>query len=256
MDSGTPGHRGLRGELLAVDGYVRPGGAVVGEHVHPAIEETFEVVSGLVGFRIDGHDPVAQPGERLHVPAGTAHDWWNAGEEEARVVVEIRPGERFEQMSLNLFGLAQDGRTNSKGMPNPLRVAIFAREFGDVLRFTKPPLVVQRLLFGALGAIARALGYRGSYPKYTDASGPDLSCAKGAGAPSTARVLAGVSAGVLAPAALLLLASLLLLRWRIEPPAYRSYSPEECVEGAFSELGVHRVPTGLCVLGLVASWVL
>ena len=44
------------GQLLAVDGYVRPGGAVVGEHVHPAIEETFEVVSGLVGFRIDGRE--------------------------------------------------------------------------------------------------------------------------------------------------------------------------------------------------------
>jgi quercetin dioxygenase-like cupin family protein len=203
------------GELLAIDGYVRPGGAVVGEHVHPAIEETFEVVSGLVGFRIDGRESVAQAGERLHVPAGTAHDWWNAGEEEARVSVEIRPGERFEEMALNLFGLAQDGKTNSKGMPNPLQAAIFAREFGDVLHFTKPPLVVQRLLFGALGAIARALGYRGSYPKYTDASEPDLSSAKGVGPPSMARVLAGV----LALAAPLLLTSLLLLRWRAAPRA-------------------------------------
>ena len=203
------------GELLAVDGYVRPGGAVVGEHVHPAIEETFEVVSGLVGFRIDGRESVAQAGERLHVPAGTAHDWWNAGEEEARVSVEICPGERFEEMALNLFGLAQDGKTNSKGMPNPLQAAIFAQEFGDVLHFTKPPLVVQRLLFGALGAIARALGYRGSYPKYTDASEPDLSSAKGAGPPSTARVLAGA----LALAAPLLLTSLSLLRWRAAPRA-------------------------------------
>ncbi len=50
------------GELLAVDGYVRPGGAVAGQHVHPAIEETFTVVSGRVGFRIDGHvDRGARP---------------------------------------------------------------------------------------------------------------------------------------------------------------------------------------------------
>ena len=214
-DSGPRRYRGLRGELLAVDGYVRPGGAVVGEHVHPAIEETFEVVSGLVGFRIDGRESVAQAGERLHVPAGTAHDWWNAGDEEARVSVEIRPGERFEEMALNLFGLAQDGKTNPKGMPNPLQAAIFVREFVDVLRFTKPPLVVQRLLFGALGAIAWALGYRGSYPKYTDASEPDLSSAKGVGPPSTARVLAGA----LALAAPLLLTSLSLLRWRAAPRA-------------------------------------
>lgn len=195
------------GELLAVDGYVQPGGAVVGEHVHPTIEETFEVVSGRVGFRIDGRESVAQPGERLHVPAGTAHDWWNAGEEEARVSVEIRPGGRFEEMALNLFGLAQDGKTNSKGMPNPLQAAIFAREFADVLYFTRPPLAVQQLLFGALAAMARALGYRGSYPKYTDASEPDLSSATGVGPPSAARVAVGAFA-VTAP---LLLASLLLL---------------------------------------------
>jgi len=156
------------GALLVVDGYVKPGGAVTGEHVHPAIDEDFMVVRGRVGFRIDGRESIAEPGERLHVPAGTAHDWWNAGEEEAHVRVEIRPGARFEEMAINLFGLAQDGKTNSKGMPNLLQAAAFAREFSDVLYFTKPPLWVQRLLFGALARIARALGYRGSYPEYLE----------------------------------------------------------------------------------------
>jgi quercetin dioxygenase-like cupin family protein len=156
------------GELLVVDGYVKPGGAVTGEHVHPAIEENFTVVRGRVGFRIDGRESIAEPGERLHVPAGTAHDWWNAGEEEAHVRVEISPGQRFEEMAINLFSLAQDGKTNSRGMPNLLQAAIFAREFSDVLYFTRPPLLVQRLLFGALAAIARVLGYRGSYPEYLE----------------------------------------------------------------------------------------
>src|ERR671915_410650 len=68
---------------------------VTGEHVHPAIDEDFTVVRGRVGFRIDGRESVAEPGERLHVPAGTAHDWWNAGQEEALVRAEIRPGARF-----------------------------------------------------------------------------------------------------------------------------------------------------------------
>jgi quercetin dioxygenase-like cupin family protein len=156
------------GRLLAVDGYVKPGGAVTGEHVHPAIDEDFTVLRGRVGFRIDGRESIAEPGKRLHVPAGTAHDWWNAGEEEAHVRVEIRPGARFEEMALNLFGLAQDGKTNSRGMPNPLQAAIFAREFSDVLYFTSPPLWVQRLLFGALARVARAFGYRGSYPEYLE----------------------------------------------------------------------------------------
>jgi quercetin dioxygenase-like cupin family protein len=202
------------GELLVNEGSVRPGGAVVGEHVHPTIEETFEVLSGRLNFRIDGRESVAGPGERLRVPAGVAHDWWNAGEEEAHVVVEIRPGARFEEMGLNLFGLARGGRTNRKGMPNPLQAAVFAREFSDVFHFTRPPLAVQRPLFGALAALARALGYRGSYPRYSGAlrsgvSGGD----QGDGPPSAARVAAGAFAVAAPP----LLASLLLLGGRAAP---------------------------------------
>jgi hypothetical protein len=47
-------------------------------------------------------------------------------------------------MIKNLYGLAQDGKTNAKGMPNLLQAALFAREFEDVLRFTKPPRPVQQ----------------------------------------------------------------------------------------------------------------
>ena len=204
------------GELLEIDAYVNPGGAVTGEHVHPAIEEYFTVVRGRVGFRLDGRETIAPLGQRLHVPAGTSHDWWNDGEEEAHIVVEISPAERFEKMVRNLFGLAQDGKTNSKGMPNLLQAAIFAREFSDVLYFTKPPLLVQRLLFGALAAIARALGYRGSYPKYSAAL---ESAASGevAGPPSTPRVVAGAFAVAFS----LLVASLFLLRGIRRPPNLR-----------------------------------
>ena len=154
------------GELLVVEAFVEPGGAVTGEHVHPIIEEYFTVVSGRVGFRLDGREQIAELGQRLHVPAGIAHDWWNAGEEEAHIMVEIRPGARFEAMIANLFGLARDGKTNSKGMPNPLQAAIFVKEFEDVLYFTRPPRIVQKALFGILASVAKLLGYKGSYPEY------------------------------------------------------------------------------------------
>ena len=156
------------GNLLVADAYVRPGGAVAGEHVHPAIEEYFTVVRGRVGFRLNGRETIALLGQRLHVPVGMVHDWWNAGEEEAHVTVEIRPGARFEEMIVNLFGLAQDGKTNSKGMPNLLQAALFAREFEDVIYFTKPPRAVQKVLFAVLAPIARAFGYKGSYPEYLE----------------------------------------------------------------------------------------
>jgi quercetin dioxygenase-like cupin family protein len=154
------------GELLVADLYVRPGGAVMGEHLHPGIEESFTVVRGLLGYRLDGREGVAVPKERLHVPSGTVHDWWNAGDEEAQVLVKISPASRFEEMIRNAFGLAQDGKTDAKGRPRLLQAALLAREFDDVIRLTKPPRLVQELLFGSLAPIARLLGYRGSYPDY------------------------------------------------------------------------------------------
>jgi quercetin dioxygenase-like cupin family protein len=159
------------GELLVVDLYIRPGGAVMGEHVHSAIEERFTVLRGQVGFRLSGQEAIAELGKKLIVPAGMPHDWWNAGPEEALVRVEIRPAARFEAMILNAYGLGQDGKVNRKGMPNLLQLAVFAREFDDVIRFTRPPRVVQRLLFGLLAPVARLLGFRGSYPEYL-ARGP------------------------------------------------------------------------------------
>jgi quercetin dioxygenase-like cupin family protein len=192
------------GRLLVVDLYVAPGGAVLGEHVHPAIEESFTVLSGQVGFRIDGRESIAELDQRLHVPAGTAHDWWNAGEEEAHVIVEISPARRFEEFILNSFGLAQDGKTDPKGMPNFLQLVLFAREFEDVLYFTTPPRTVQKVLFGVLAPIARALGYRGSYPRYISLRSEEQ---VGAGPPSERRVVMGT----LAIASSLLVASLFLL---------------------------------------------
>src|SRR5262245_55773621 len=159
------------GELVVVDLRIRPGGAVMGEHVHPAIEERFTVLRGRVGFRLSGRVAAAGPGDRRVVPAGVPHDWWNAGPEEALVRVEIRPAARFEVMILNAFGLAQDGKVDRRGMPTLLQLAVFAREFDDVIRFTRPPRVVQQVLFGLLAPIARLRGYRGSYPEYL-ARGP------------------------------------------------------------------------------------
>jgi len=156
------------GGLMVADLYIRPGGAVVGEHIHPSIEERFTVLRGRVGFKLAGRKAVAEPGQTLVLPPGVAHDWWNAGTEEALVRVEIRPGARFQDMVLNIFGLAQDGKTNAKGLPGLLQLSLFAPEFSDVVVFTRPPQAVQRVLFGILGPIARLLGYRGSYPQYVN----------------------------------------------------------------------------------------
>ena len=154
------------GERMVVDVYVQPGGRVMGEHVQPEMEERFVMLRGKVGFRLAGRVSIAEPGVELMAPPGTPHDWWDAGTEEALVRMEMRPAARFEAMIRNAFGLAQDGKVNKHGMPNVLQLAVFAREFSDVMEFTRPPRFVQRILFGLLAPIARMFGYQGSYPEY------------------------------------------------------------------------------------------
>jgi quercetin dioxygenase-like cupin family protein len=159
------------GERLVGDLYIRPGGAVAGKHVHAYITERFEVLAGTVRFHKDGRDELARPGQQVEVPPGVVHDWWNVGDDEAHVLVDIRPAERFELMIENLYGLANDGKANARGVPRLLPLALFAREFRREGEFIRPPRAVQRLLFGAAAPLARARGYKAINPDYLGPTG-------------------------------------------------------------------------------------
>ena len=58
------------GELVVVEAYVEPNGAVAAAHVHPSQEERFEVLSGELEFRLGKRKLVAGPGDRVRVPPG------------------------------------------------------------------------------------------------------------------------------------------------------------------------------------------
>lgn len=160
------------GHSALVNLIVGPGGAVVGEHVHPRLQESFLVLSGELGTRVAGVERTLRAGEQATAAAGVAHDWWNAGSGEASVLVEISPPEtRLLDLILTMWGLANAGKTNAKGMPGPLQLALTAKEFDDVIRFTKPPRIVQRAVFGLLAPIGRGRGYHAFYPEYLKPQG-------------------------------------------------------------------------------------
>lgn len=151
------------GEAVVVETYVRPGGFVAARHVHPHQDEHFRVVSGTVGFRAGRERLELGAGESVTVPAGTPHKFWNASDVEARFVCEVRPALQFEQLLATMYALAADGRTNRKGMPNPLRLAVIARHHFDDVRLPFPPAWMQRLGL-ALGApLGRLVGYKPTY---------------------------------------------------------------------------------------------
>jgi quercetin dioxygenase-like cupin family protein len=155
----NPEHRAVA-ELLA-----RVGARVVGEHRHPALTERFTVLEGELTMKRGGQTSILRQGQTATIEPDVWHDWWNASDRDARVRVEITPGERFAHMIETFYGLARLGHTDAKGMPHVLQLALSAREFSDVIVFRSPPLAVQRALFGALAPIARWCGYRATYPQ-------------------------------------------------------------------------------------------
>jgi len=151
------------GEAVVVETFVEPNGAVAAAHVHPEQEERFEVLAGELEFRLGKRKIVAKPGDRILVPAGTPHKFRNVGSETAHFVCEVKPALQFEQLIETMFSLAEDGKVNKKGMPNPLRLAVIARyHFGDV-RLPFPPAWLQRLGLAFGAPLGRLLGYKPTY---------------------------------------------------------------------------------------------
>jgi mannose-6-phosphate isomerase-like protein (cupin superfamily) len=132
-------------------------------HVHPSQDERFEVLKGSLMFKIDGKELPAGPGDRVLVPAGATHQFWNAGDEEAHFVCEVRPALKFEQLIETMYSLAADGKTNKNAMPNPLRLAVIARETFDTVQLPFPPAWMQRLGLAVGAPLGRLLGYEATY---------------------------------------------------------------------------------------------
>jgi quercetin dioxygenase-like cupin family protein len=88
---------------------------VTGEHVHP---KRFQVISGRLGARVDGVERTLAAGDEVSVPAGTPHDWWNAGDEDASVLVEIAPlNTRFLEMLATRSGWPTPAGRTSRACP-------------------------------------------------------------------------------------------------------------------------------------------
>jgi quercetin dioxygenase-like cupin family protein len=143
------------GELLAFDFGLRPGGAVPIPHVHPIQTERFEVVDGRMTFRVGLRKLPAGPGDVVEVPPGVAHSFANAGEDEARLHVEVRPALAMEEMFAEIVSMARAGRMNQRGMPrNLLELAVLARKYDQEAHAPLVSVRLQRMLLAPLVFLA------------------------------------------------------------------------------------------------------
>lgn len=151
------------GELLAFTLELDPDGHVPGMHVHPTQEERFEVVRGTMKFRKGLRKVTATAGDVVVVEPGTAHKFENRGGEKAVVNVEVRPALRMEELFETVMDLANEGRTTRRGMPNPLDLALFVREFSAEVQGPFPPGWMQRAALAPVAWVARRRGLAERY---------------------------------------------------------------------------------------------
>ena len=151
------------GEAVVIETVVQPDGFVAAAHVHPSQTERFAVAEGTLGLKVDGKEMTLEAGDVAIVEQGQAHKFWNAGDEPVKFVCEVRPALQFESLLETMFSLAADGKTNRKGMPNPLRLAVIAKRHFDTVQLPFPPAWMQAAGL-ALGApLGKLVGYGETY---------------------------------------------------------------------------------------------
>ena len=151
--------RASTAELLEVLATYGPASKPPPKHLHPAQDESFEVLDGRLRVRVDGEEREFGPGETIEIPRGAVHQMWNPGEERARVVWQTRPGGRTEQWFAAIDALQRQGRVGRDGMPGPLAFAALLTEFDDVFRLAVGPAPVVQGALRLLAPLGRARGY-------------------------------------------------------------------------------------------------
>ena len=144
------------GERLTFDLALRPGGAVPVPHVHPIQTERFEVVAGLMRFRLGLRRRLAGPGDVVEVAPGVVHGFANAGDDEVRVRVTCAPALNMEEMFAEVVEMAEAGRMGRRGMPrNLLDLALLARTYDAEAHAPILGRRLQRIVLAPLVALAR-----------------------------------------------------------------------------------------------------
>ncbi|HKE86088.1 MAG TPA: cupin domain-containing protein [Vicinamibacterales bacterium] len=157
--------QGPTGERIGIDGVARPG-AGPPMHVHYLQDEVVSVIRGRVGYQVLGGEPqFAGPGAEVVWPAGTPHKWWNAGDDELRLIGWCSPPDNIEFFLGELFASTKA----NGGRPGLFDAAFLVTRYRSEFALLEGPALVQRLVIPIVYAIGTALG---KYKKYADAPAP------------------------------------------------------------------------------------
>ena len=147
------------GEGLWVHTRLEPGGNLP-EHFHPTLTETWEVVDGSAGVKLDGtwRELTPDNGPVLVNPYAR-HALRNTSGATVRLRCWVTPPGRLEEFLTESARAAQEGLYNGHNLPTGLRgaawVSAFALRFRDETVMTSPPPAVQKVVLPVAARLTR-----------------------------------------------------------------------------------------------------
>jgi quercetin dioxygenase-like cupin family protein len=155
-----------RGAYSQFKATLKPGGGFAVEHFHVAGDESFEVLSGTLTYKLYGKQGVVNEGESITLPKGSIHAHWNNHDTYLVMIQTITPSLDIDRFLTALLGLATDNKLDKTGQPPLLQVLVWIRELQSKTYLAAIPKPAQDVLAFLLTPIAKLLGYRAFYEKY------------------------------------------------------------------------------------------
>jgi mannose-6-phosphate isomerase-like protein (cupin superfamily) len=152
------------GRSLKIELWMKVGGHGPPEHMHTKQIETFEVIGGTLGINVSGKEYLLIAGQKITAPINAPHKFWNAGNTEVAMTVELRPALRTEFFMETMYSLAKRGKVNKEGVPNLLQLAAILNEHYGEGVMVGPPIPAQKFLAKVIGGFAKSIGYKGFVP--------------------------------------------------------------------------------------------
>lgn len=160
--------RQTNGAMLEMESVFKPGSVEPPLHYHPKQKEVFTIIEGTLTVRINNGVKIFFAGDSFEVPASAVHAMWNHSAGKTVINWRVYPALDTEYFFETAMGIAKNKPTNNMGMPGLLQVVLLAGKFSDVLRLTKPPFALQRIIFLLLKPFAYVAGYKAVYKEYID----------------------------------------------------------------------------------------
>jgi mannose-6-phosphate isomerase-like protein (cupin superfamily) len=151
--------------VLHVETWVDPGGGVT-PHVHPAMEERFEVLDGRPEFLAGRSWSEIRPGQTVLVPPGTRHAFRNRAAEVAHFVCHATPPSTLQEFLEDAAALSRAGGITRRALPRSLdgllQAAVMAHHYRDMVTLLAPlpPPAIQRLVIPSLARAGERRGHR------------------------------------------------------------------------------------------------